>query len=167
MVTKTKDSDSFPAIAIDSREQNPFRFPSYILTEVRTLRTGDYSLVGFEDRVAIERKSKQDAYGTIGSGRGRFTRELERLHALDYGAIVVESSLPDFLAQPPFSGLHPHAAVNSLIAWSIRYRVPVHWSGDRRHATALVLSLLRFWWKYRDGTAQTKTESEEEGLESA
>ncbi len=42
-------------IVIDSREQRPYQFPGAV---VKTLPTGDYSIVGLTDRVAIERKSK-------------------------------------------------------------------------------------------------------------
>ena len=42
-------------IAIDTREQRPYRF---VWSEIKTLTTGDYSVIGLEDRVAIERKSK-------------------------------------------------------------------------------------------------------------
>ena len=71
-------------VAVDTREQKPYRFPH---SEVKTLATGDYSIVGLEDQVAIERKSKEDAYSSLGQGRDRFERELERLSKFDYAAI--------------------------------------------------------------------------------
>ena len=92
-----------PIIAVDTREQKPYRFERF---EVKTLPTGDYSIVGLEDRVAIERKTKSDAYSTIGRGRARFESELERLARLSYAAIVIESSLTDFLQAPAFSRMN-------------------------------------------------------------
>jgi ERCC4-type nuclease len=45
-------------ILIDTREQIPFNFSRYgVQTETDALPVGDYSIPGFEDRVAIERKS--------------------------------------------------------------------------------------------------------------
>lgn len=132
-------------VIVDSREQKPYRFERMA---VAALPTGDYSIQGLEGEVAIERKSRQDAYASLGSGRARFKRELERLSRLNYAAIVVESSLPEFLRPPPFTRMNPKAAVNSLIAWSVKYRVCVFFAGDRVHAQALTRRLLEKYWKY-------------------
>ncbi len=115
------DPDAF-TVVVDSREQQPYRFPGAV---VKGLPTGDYSILGLENRVAIERKSKADAYGSLGSGRARFEKELQRLSKLDYAAIVIESTLAEFLEAPAFSQMNPSAAVNSIIAWSVKYRVCV------------------------------------------
>ena len=69
-----------PVIVVDTREQKPYRFTR---CQVKTLPTGDYSLVGLEDCIAIERKSAADLAGSLGAGRTRFRRELERLAQLD------------------------------------------------------------------------------------
>ena len=60
-------------IAVDTREQRPYQYPG---AQVCTLPTGDYSVVGLKDRVAIERKTKADAYSSLGQGRARFRRPL-------------------------------------------------------------------------------------------
>ncbi|MBZ0172619.1 MAG: ERCC4 domain-containing protein [Phycisphaerales bacterium] len=139
-----------PVVVIDTREQRPYAFPRSV---VRTLSSGDYSIEGYETVVAIERKSKEDAYGTIGGGRERFHREVERLAGYDYAAIVVESSLPAFLKPPPYSQLHPNAAIGTLLSWSVRYRLPVLFAGDREHAQAATHHLLkRFAWYAQEGT---------------
>jgi DNA excision repair protein ERCC-4 len=135
-----------PKIVVDTREQRPYLFPHFVS---KALKAGDYSLEGFESRVAVERKSKEDAYGSLGSGRQRFEAEWLRLSKLDYGGIVIESGLPDFLREPPaYSLMNPRAALCTLVAWSIKYGVPVWFAGDRRHAKALVLRLLTYWWNY-------------------
>ena len=139
-----------PVVAVDTREQKPYRFPR---SELKTLPTGDYSLVGLEDRIAIERKTKEDAYASLGQGRARFERELERLSRFDYAAIVIETSLPDFLHAPAFSRMNPKAAANSIIAWSVKYRVCVFFAGDRLHGNALTRQLLEKFWRYRNGDA--------------
>ena len=72
-------------VAIDTREQKPYRFAR---SEVKTLASGDYSIVGLEDRIAIERKTKEDAYSSLGQGRARFERELQRLSRFDYAGRV-------------------------------------------------------------------------------
>ncbi|MBU1074438.1 hypothetical protein KKG45_14450 [bacterium] len=133
-------------IAVDTREQQPYQFDG---AEVVTLTTGDYSIVGLEDRVTIERKSKADAYGSLGQGRARFRREFERLAEFDYAVVVVEDTVPGFLHRPAHSKMNPRAAIGSLLAWSVRYRVPVFFAGDREHGRALTRKLLQMYWKYR------------------
>ena len=132
-------------IAIDTREQRPYRF---VRSEVKTLTTGDYSVIGLEDCVAVERKSKSDAYSSLGSGRKRFERELQRLAQLDFAAVVIESSLPAFLAPPVFTRLRPESAIATVIAWSVKYGVPFYFAGDRRHAQALTRNLLKYYFRY-------------------
>lgn len=116
----------------------------------KTLSTGDYSIVGLEDRVAVERKSKADAYGSLGQGRARFRREFERLSKYDYAVVVIEDSVPGFLQRPPHSRTDPRSAMSTLLAWSVRYRVPVLFAGDRAHGRALTQRLLQTYWRYRE-----------------
>lgn len=133
-------------VAVDTREQKPYVFPRY---ELRTLKAGDYSIVGLEDRVAVERKTKTDAYSSLGRGRGRFEREMKRLAGFDYAAVVIEATLEDFLRAPAFSQMSPKAATNSLIAWAVKYRVCVFFAGSRKNGQALTYRLLEKYRKYR------------------
>lgn len=134
-----------PVIVVDTREQQPYAFDGAV---VKTLTSGDYSIVGLEDQVAVERKSKADAYSSLGQGRARFRREFERLALLDYAAVVIEDTLAGFLRRPPFTQMNPRSALASLIAWSVRYRVPVYFAGDRAHGRALTQKLLQMYWRY-------------------
>jgi len=136
-------------IIVDSREQRPYEFEHSVTSG---LPSGDYSILGYEypsgdHSIAIERKSKSDAYGTIGRGRKRFIRELERLSKYDYAAILIESSLQDFLKVPKFSEMNPRSAINSLISWSIRYGVHVWFADNRILGKTLVYRILeKFYW---------------------
>lgn len=132
----------FPGIVvIDTREQNPFEFslgtlradtdnhgrPWRIATRRGTLREGDYSLMGYEHRVALERKSAADLFNTIGQGRDRFERELSRLNTLDVAGVVCEADWHQILTEPPpHSKLKPKIVFRSVIAWQQRYP-RVHW----------------------------------------
>jgi ERCC4-type nuclease len=140
-----KGGDGDIVIAVDTREQRPYRFPRW---EPRTLAAGDYSLIGHETRVAVERKSKADAYSSLGRGRARFKREMERLSRLEYAAVVIECSLDDFLTPPPFSQMSPRAAINTLVGWSVKYRICVFFAGSRRHGRALTWRLLEKFHRY-------------------
>jgi len=134
-------------IIIDSREQKPYLFPKGTNTTTKKLDAGDYSVAGYEDKITIERKSKIDAYGTIGKGRKRFIRELERMEGYDFKAIVIESSMRDFVMEPPYpSKLNPKSAINSLISWSIEYGVHICFVNDREMGMALVYRTLEKYY---------------------
>ena len=133
-------------VVIDSRERRPYEFTDAV---VKRLLTGDYSLNGLEDKVTGERKEKSDCYNSLGINRKRFKRELERMAGIDYAAIVIECSLGDFLSPPPFSRLNPKAAINTLISWSIQYRVHIHFAQDRLHAKGVTYRILEKYWKHK------------------
>lgn len=128
-----------PIILIDSREQLPLAFPN---SRRATLATGDYSLEGYETRIAVERKSLPDLYGCIGQSRERFERELVRLAAIPYPAIIIESTLSGLLHPPRFCQVHPHACIHSIVSWGTKYRIPVWFCDSRRHAASMVRSIL-------------------------
>lgn len=140
------------SVVVDSREQRPWEFPG-VPTEVRKLEAGDYSVAGLEARVALERKSLVDLYGTVGRGRNRFERELELLSKLDFSAIVIEADLFAIVRRPPRrSRLSPKAVIRSLVAWSQRYGVHVLPAGSRELAQRMALIILeRFYVDVREG----------------
>jgi ERCC4-type nuclease len=83
-------------IIVDTREQRPWTFENYNVTVKRAgLRSGDYSLAGHEDQIALERKSLDDLVQSLSHGRDRFEREVERLSALSFAAVLVEASAED------------------------------------------------------------------------
>ena len=132
-------------IIIDTREQRPYKFKN---ARVSTLQVGDYSIAGHETEVAIERKSHIDALGSLGKNRARFEREVKKLGQMKYGAIVIETSLKRFLIQPSYTKMNPKTALLSLLSWSIRHGVHVHFVDDRQHVRALVHHLLKKFHKY-------------------
>lgn len=175
----TATTNAEPAISefvvlIDSREQAPWQFhnintdtpgkppkPLVVRTRIATLRTGDYSIEkahaaaqgrpGTPHACAIERKSLADLWGTLGAGRDRFERELQRLSQLDRAAVIVESSWLEILGNAPghpaeLSRLTRKAVLHSIIAWQIEYP-QIQWilAGNRVIAERIAWRwLLRF-----------------------
>ena len=130
----------------DSREQCPFRFEGFnAVVEVAGLEAGDYSLQGFERRVAIERKSLPDLVACLGVERERFARELSRLRGYDCAAVVVEASADDLRAGHFRAKLNPEAAWQSVLAFAQRYRIPFFWSDSRADAEETTFHLLRHY----------------------
>lgn len=134
-------------VIIDSREQTPFAFQhekyAGTVAEVGALDTGDYSLAGLTDRVAVERKSLPDLVACLGRERERFERELQRAAALDAFAVVVEASWADLAAGQYRSQLNPHSACQSVLAFTARYRIPFLFAGSRAGAEYVTWGFLR------------------------
>lgn len=133
-------------IAIDTREQMPYEFQGAARV---ALPSGDYSIVGLEDRVAVERKTMADAYGSVGQGRARFEREFERLSKMDYAAVVIECDIKTFMKRPPFTQMRSTSAIHTFVSWAVRYGVHPWFAGDRAHGGALTRAILRHYWRHR------------------
>lgn len=127
-------------IVIDSREQLPYRFQTPC--ETGTLQVGDYSLAGGEHLISIERKELGDLINCLSHDRERFERELYRARALDYFALMIEASLSDLINGRYRSKMAPKSAVQSLLAFSIRYRLPIFFAENRSHGQWVTESLL-------------------------
>lgn len=147
-------------IIVDAREKNPFRFiglradakdkkrPLAVRTKTAMLPTGDYSILGYEDRVCIERKSLADLYNTLGQNRDRFEREVVRMTSMEFAAIVVEADYNGMSEQPSYSRLTPKHVFRTMWAWMVRYP-RIHWvpASNRFFAESATFRLLEFFWR--------------------
>lgn len=146
----------------DTREQRPYEFSQplawtpkkhfRVQTTIGCLQSGDYSLLGHETQIAVERKSLCDLYSTFGQSRPRFHRELERLAAMPFAAVVIEAEWSTILGAPPVrSRLLPKTVLLSVVAWQQRFPA-VHWWAmpGRDAAEATVIRILDRWWRERN-----------------
>lgn len=124
----------------DTREQHPLCL-SPLQTTIGTLATGDYSVVGLEHVVSVERKSLSDFLGCVGTERERFDREVMRLLAFDVKALVIEATWPDLERGEWRSKISSSAAIGSLLGW-IAMGLPVIMAGDHQRAGKYVSRLL-------------------------
>jgi len=140
-------------VVVDTREQAPWRFTGHPLPIVETitdraLKTGDYSIAGLEHRFAIERKSVNDFYHSIGSDRERFEREMVRLANMDFAAVVIEGDWMELTVDRPDTiRMSVKAAVNTVASWSIRYGVHFMPCPSRRFAEIWSFRLMEQFWK--------------------
>lgn len=69
-----------PTFIVDTREQLPYTFDGFknLIADTKNpaLKTGDYSVTGFEDCIALERKTLADIVGSLMNGRERFLKEM-------------------------------------------------------------------------------------------
>ena len=150
-------------VAVDTREQAPWGFQGVatggklwlVKRQAMTLQTGDYSIVGHESRVVIERKSAEDLLGSITSGNARFCREHERMQAIvkagGFAAVIVEgcmAAICDELDSPNSERRMTSETIIGIVAsWPRRYGVHWMFAGDRRRAELLAFRVLWKWWQ--------------------
>ncbi len=148
MSTATRPRSPIPAelraeavvAIVDSREQTPLDL-SPLRSEAGTLTTGDYSIKGLVDVVAVERKSLSDLLACVGTERERFEREIVRLLAYPVRCLVIEATWPDLEQGEWRSQVTPQAAVGSVLGW-IASGLPVVMAGDHERAGRYVGRLL-------------------------
>ena len=140
-------------VLVDTREQTPWFQRSPVdgiqfKSQRATLATADYTLLGLEAEVLVERKNVSDLVGSVGRGRERFERELARMRETTRSAwLVVEGTPRDVeleclrRAPPRGRAMSPRAVIGSLLAWAHRIGLRVWWAGSADAAEAHVARL--------------------------
>lgn len=169
-----KPTDCPFVVVVDNQEQAPYCFtgiehwdskkPMIVpIADDTHLRTGDYSIFGFEHCVTIERKSPSDWLGSIGKGHDRLEREMERMVAMQQAAgrwadgsprwltsVVVEEDWRDMMAPHGYSQIQQSQTKGTVAAWSQRYGVHFHFCHGRREAELWTFTLLSMFWRQWD-----------------
>jgi ERCC4-type nuclease len=115
--------DSFMVIR-DSREQEGWFFTKKdrcLGTEIQTLPTADYTIVGCEDFFVIERKGCITEF-VKNINEPRFYNELSRLKKIKYSFIFLEFSIKDVDDWPRSSGLSEHIQAKIRTSRDLIYR---------------------------------------------
>jgi len=146
-----------PTIIIDTSEKKPWKFgggntsPARRFTAIRRkLDTGDYSFEGYEDQIAVERKSINDLGNCLGGDRLRFEGQLLRLRKIKYRAVVIEAGMADILRGGYFSKLPPDEFLRRITGLMVRYRVMFLLGGSVNCARKLALSFMVSSWRQLD-----------------
>lgn len=177
-------------ILVDTAESQPFTFdglradankdsrPLVVRTRWQLLgryphSLGDYSIDGLEGRVHVERKSLEDAQGTVlgwdseydrrnelPGRRERFEKELDNLSKVDAAMVVVEATLGDCLRYMPGWGkksaaLNAKIFMRSVLAYQQDYRVPWCFCDGRRLAEIATFRFLERFWRKQSRDAKT------------
>lgn len=175
-------------ILIDTREQQPYSFlgfrsdasqggrPIIVQTERRSLgnASGDYSADGLVDYAHVERKSREDAWGTVlgwGERREQFQQTLAYLSEIPAGLVIVECTWGDALKNIPARGKKSQSENRKIffrqaLAWIADYGVPWLFFDDRslaEHATYRHLE--REWRKQRQEEKRAAIEAAKNEME--
>lgn len=142
-----------PTVIIDTREIRPFPFNGTgFKTKSKRMRTGDYTLVGLENRLCIERKgSVEELYSNLcGSDKER-RRQLsvfERMQEFQHRYLVLEASASDLLHPNPYMAIPPTSFLNTFLDTVTRFNLTPIFLGRRSGRSLQVFySLLNTIWK--------------------
>lgn len=145
----------------DTREQDGYtfekfngRYASCNGMVVRKLDTGDYSLVGLEDKVCIERKGRVSELAiNLGKDKYRFMREIERMKEFPFRFLILEFSLEDVMDFPERSDIPEEKwdsikvtnkyMLKMLIEFQMYDDIHVIFCGNKKNAKLVVNSILK------------------------
>lgn len=150
-------------VAVDTREGSPFQFrgmkadakhggvPLIVPLESKTLKTCDYSIVGHETKIGVERKSRSDFVMSLIQERDRFRREFERMQEMERAYVVVEADWNSILSEPiPHSKVNPKSLFRTVISWQDEFP-KTHWwfCPGRAMAEHTTLRILQKYHEHR------------------
>lgn len=127
----------------DTREQTPLDFTRYRGVEsVRSgLKTGDYSVQGYEDKICFERKSVADLVQTLIEGHSRFLKEIERMKSFKRAYILIEHTAGTVYRYCERHGWESRfdTIIQSLLAYACHAGVRIRFCKDRQDMTAYIV----------------------------
>jgi hypothetical protein len=138
-------------IIVDTREQIPWEF-GFHNTAKKKLDTGDYSIEGFENILAIERKKSVSEIATNLS-ESRFKDVLERLSKIKHPYMVFEFSLEEVYSFPVGSDIPKklwdklkisgNYIVKRLIEIQLEYNIQIVFCDDADNAEKFSSSIMK------------------------
>ena len=151
-----------PIALVDTREQRPLPLfashPNWIGGQrVATLPTGDYTVDGMEQILALERKSLPDLVSCTVSDRIRFLKQCDRLAEFRWKAILIEATYEDIkrgFCIP--SDVHPNSVTGTLDAIEAKHGIPVLYSSTVRtlateRAASWLSKFFTYYWLEENG----------------
>lgn len=116
------------------------------------IETGDYTIVGLEDKVCIERKNST-AELSKNISEDRFYREMERMALIPHSFIICEFTLEDILNFPINSGIPQKRwkwlkitskiLLKRITEIQIKYGIKVIFCGNKENAWQMVNSIFK------------------------
>ena len=133
-------------IVVDDREKQPYSEDFYnplgLVCITKRLKTGDYTILGKEEEVSIERKSLNDFVNSITWERKRFEKELIRGSKLKFFAVIIEASYQDIINEDYYPECNPKSILSTVYKWTVKYKVPILFAGDREGGALATLKML-------------------------
>ena len=140
-------------VVVDSREQLPYVFPGVPMVR-KALSMGDYSILGLEDRIGVERKSHADFVSTVTRDHDAFFRKMQAIGKCGtadctgrgWFVVVIEATAASLDSPMPWTRVSPATIHANLIKLAC-LGVPVWPAGSRARAAAWTLAYLTRAWE--------------------
>lgn len=165
-----KPEETHFVMVTDSREQKPLSFLRKSI--VKGLKTGDYSVEHYEDKITFEHKSVADIISTCDSGtakskdnRTRFKKELQRMKdGFDFYCIVISGSADEILPKCRKIRLlqvregrkrvmspetRAKAVMGSLRAFRVDYNCHFYFLGSRERAASWIVKQCEYFMRHK------------------
>lgn len=146
----------------DTREQTPweFHYEHTVAEEIGTLKTGDYTIKGLEDKIVIERKGCIEEFASnLGREFERFNKELIRMNSYPHAFIICDFPLQHLIEYPfhrPNQKLQQESKISGkyllkqIMEIQLKYNVKIIFAGSKYFANKSALSLMkRIYERYR------------------
>lgn len=138
-------------IIVDTREQTPWQFVKHSVANQK-LDTGDYSLVGLEDKFCIERKKSVSEIATNITEK-RFQDVLQRMSLYKYSFMLFEFSVSDVLIYPrgseippskwKYIKISPNFILKKLSEYMVDYKINIIFADNHTNAEKVAMSIMR------------------------
>jgi ERCC4-type nuclease len=143
-------SDPF-TIIVDTREQKPWSFAGHATAHSK-LDTGDYSIQGLENILAIERK-RNVAEIANNITEKRFKDVIDRLSKIKYSYLLLEFDMQDIMTYPIGSDIprrlwskiriSPAYILKHLVDLQVDHNIKILLCGSASNAEKIAFSLMR------------------------
>lgn len=141
----------------DTREKNGWDFEvfeSCRAMEISCLKTGDYTIEGYEHILCIERKaSTAEVANNLGVNKKRFDAEMERISKYPQPFLILEFSMSDLLDFPRNSGIPVKKwssikitgkyLLKTLLEYQVLYNVKILFCDDKDQAEEVCDSIFK------------------------
>lgn len=142
-------------IIIDTREQKPWSFEHHAKANHK-LDTGDYSIEGLENIVAIERKRNVAEFANNITEK-RFVDVVERLSKIPYSFILFEFNMDQVMSYPIGSDIpkrlwdkiriSPSFLLKHIVDLQVNHNIKIVFCGNSENAEKVALSIMRRVYK--------------------
>tara|TARA_R110002167_G_scaffold93413_1_gene250358 strand:+ start:677 stop:1192 length:516 start_codon:yes stop_codon:yes gene_type:complete len=141
----------------DTREKSGWFFSPYDQCEgmeIATMKTGDYTLKGYEDVVCVERKaSVAEIAMNLGKKKKPFQEEMERMKDFPFSFLILEFNMDDVIEYPKGSTVPKNARgkvritgkylLKSLMEFQIWHDTNILFCGNKRNAFLVANSIFK------------------------
>jgi ERCC4-type nuclease len=134
-------------LCVDNREQRPLftRFPPGLMIQSKTLKDGDYSIKGFEDKICFERKGISDLFPYCSTEREKTIKKMQRFRDMEFVGLIIEAEEKEVLRFQQFTEVHPEVVRGAITSFQVRYGVHVRFGSREEIARYMMDVMIKYY----------------------